>query len=189
MEMLSTSRQQNAVVIKITLDYEWTRRTQICMLQNQTEQKTDIISREYSIDDHFSESLFERYKSRKHSSAVRNSSTSAMRLGAVYYSTAKRKITLPQPESSEEMSWIWSHRVCDLRATVPQPEPHHSDPKLWLDASQRGETWIIWSPRIVDVEPWLRALARDNSELAQSKYYQKRQLVTRSISRAGARLQ
>ena len=175
MEMLSTSRQQNAVVIKITLDYEWTRRTQICMLQNQTEQKTDIISREYSIDDHFSEYLFERYKSRKHSSTVRSS--------------AKRKITLPQPESSEEMSWIWSHRVCDLRATIPQPEPHHSDPKLWLDASQRGETWIIWSPRIVDVEPWLRAIARDNSELAQSKYYQKRQLVTRSISRAGARLQ
>ena len=57
---------------------------------------TDIISREYSIDDHFSESLFERYKSRKHSSAVRNSSTSAMRLGAVYYSIAKPKITLPQ---------------------------------------------------------------------------------------------
>ena len=76
------------------------------MLQNQTEQKTDIISREYSIDDHFSESLYERYKSRKHSSTVRNNSTSAIRPGAVYYSTAKRKITLPQPESSEEMSWI-----------------------------------------------------------------------------------
>ena len=39
MEMLSTSRQQNAVVIKITLDYEWTIRTQICMLQNQTDLK------------------------------------------------------------------------------------------------------------------------------------------------------
>mgnify|MGYP007092490920 CR=1 FL=1 len=66
------------------------------MLQNQTKQKPDIFSREYSIDDHFSESLFERYKSRKHSSAVRNNSISAMRLGAVYYSTAKPEITLPQ---------------------------------------------------------------------------------------------
>ena len=84
------------------------------MLQNQTEQKMDIIPREYSIDDHFSESLFERYKSRKHRSTVRNNSTYAMRLDAVYYSTAKRKITLLQSHVAATAREPWRD-VLDLK--------------------------------------------------------------------------
>ena len=163
--MLSTSRQQNAIVIKITLDYEWTR-TQIYMLQNQTEQKTDIISREYSIDDHFSESLFERYKSRKHSSAVRNSSTSAMRLGAVYYSIAKPKITLPQSHVAATAREPWRD-VLELKPQSMWSESHSPAARAtpqWPKALTRckPERWDLDYLKPQDRRRW--ALAESSSQ-------------------------
>ena len=189
--MLSTSRQQNAIVIKTTLlDYEWTRRTQIYMLQNHGH----YLQRIFYWRPFFRVPFWtlQIAKTQLGCSEQFNFCHATWCGLLQHRKTEDNTPTEPCGSHSQralERCRIWRHRLCDLRATVPQPEPHHSDPQLWLDASQRDETWIIWSPTIVDVEPWLRALARDNSELAQSKYYRKRQLATRSISRAGARLQ